>query len=52
MQFVTLTHPKLPGREVRVPASTVAVHEKSGWQRKTDSKKTEKKTEPDSKPAT
>lgn len=30
---VRMSHPRLGGREIEVPASAVRVHEKSGWQR-------------------
>lgn len=33
MEKVRMSHPRLGGREIEVPASAVRVHEKSGWQR-------------------
>lgn len=33
MKKVRMSHPRLGGREIEVPASAVRVHEKSGWQR-------------------
>jgi hypothetical protein len=32
----TLTHPKLPGREITVDEAQATVHEKAGWKRKSD----------------
>lgn len=32
LTLVTMTHPDLPGQEIRVPTSSVGFHVGSGWQ--------------------
>lgn len=34
MKLVTISHPKLPGREVEVPEVSLHHHERAGWKRK------------------
>lgn len=38
-ELVTLTHPKLPGREIQVRAAAVHHHQRGGWRVKSKSKR-------------
>lgn len=45
-QMVTLSHPKLPGRQIEVTEQSVPHHERAGWRRKTKPKTAPKPVEP------
>jgi hypothetical protein len=48
---VTLTHPELPGRTIRIPEQGVPHRERAGWQRAEQTAGTDSPSSKTSKPA-